>query len=178
VVNLTQLIVLGMLEMRPMSGYDIQMTLQQLDVEKWSGVLVGSIYHALKKLETDGYLEIDSIEQTGLRQKAIYKITDKGSLYLKELIFESLKKSSAAFPTTFYSAITFMDNIPKEQARTALKEQKELLEKEMEALEKGLLEKEEALNGNMPPIVKSSFKNMFGIVKLQKEYVEELLCLI
>lgn len=175
---MTQLMVLGMIETRPMSGYDIQMTLHQLDAENWSGVLVGSIYHALKKLEKDGYIEIDSIEQTGHRQKAIYKITEKGSRYLKELIIESLKKSSASFPTSFYSAISFIDNIPKDQAKIALQEQKELLEKELFILEKGLIEKEKALKGNVPKIAISTFKNMFGIIKLQKEYVEELLSLI
>ncbi|WP_249529548.1 PadR family transcriptional regulator [Paenibacillus brevis] len=46
---MTRLLVLGMLDMKPMSGYDIQQMLQTTDAERWSGVLIGSIYHALKK---------------------------------------------------------------------------------------------------------------------------------
>ena len=58
---MTQLFVLGALQMRPMSGYDIQLMLQQSEAERWSGVQVGSIYHALKKLEKNQYIEIDKI---------------------------------------------------------------------------------------------------------------------
>ena len=65
---MTQLIVLGMIQMKPMSGYDIQVSLQELNAEMWSGVQVGSIYHALKRLEKDGYIKIDSISKTGFRQ--------------------------------------------------------------------------------------------------------------
>ncbi|WP_310604552.1 PadR family transcriptional regulator [Anaerosporobacter sp.] len=175
---MTQLIVLGMLEIQPMSGYDIQTTLQELNAEMWSGVLVGSIYHALKKLEKDGYIEIDSIEQTGLRQKATYKIAEKGKSFLKELILDSLTKPSSNFPTTLYSAITFIDKVPKEEARTALLKQRDFLQNQLDELDKGLKEKNEALGNHLPPIVASSFKNMFGITRLQKEYIEELLEII
>lgn len=175
---MTQLIVLGMLEMRPMSGYDIQTTLQMLDAERWSGVLVGSIYHALKKLEKDGYVEIASIEMTGHRQKATYRITGQGSEYLKKLIEESLGKVSAVFPTSLYSALTFIDHIPREKAKAALLLQKSLLEKELASLDAGLNQKKEAIGTELPPIVAGSFHNMYRIVRLQKEYVEELLGLL
>lgn len=175
---MTQLIVLGMLAMRPMSGYDIQITLKELDAELWSGVLVGSIYHALKKLEKDGYAEVESIEQTGLRQKATYRITEQGGLYLKELILESLSKSLASFPTALYSAVTFIDKVSEEDAKAALLKQKDLLDKQLKLLEKGQKEKQAAIGGNLPPIISISFKNMYGIVKLQKEYIEELLEII
>lgn len=175
---MTQLIVLGMIEMQPMSGYDIQVSLQEINAEMWSGVLVGSIYHALKKLNSDGYIEIESISKTGLRQKATYRITEKGSSYLKELIVESLTKSSANFPTDFYSAVTFINNIPKEESQIALKKQLEKLKSELEALDKGLDEKNKAYDNNLPLITTCTFRNMYEIIRLQIGYVEELLSLI
>lgn len=48
---MTKLLVLGLLEEHPMSGYDIQQKISMADAERWGGVLVGSIYHALKKLK-------------------------------------------------------------------------------------------------------------------------------
>ena len=48
---MTRLLVLGMLKMEPMSGYDIQQLLKLKNADQWGGVLIGSIYHALKKLE-------------------------------------------------------------------------------------------------------------------------------
>lgn len=70
--------VLGMLNIQAMSGYDIQQKLLEWNVSIWSEVLVGSIYHALKKLEQKGHISIHSIENTGHRQRAIYQITEKG----------------------------------------------------------------------------------------------------
>lgn len=175
---MTQLIVLGMLEIRPMSGYDIQVTLQEINAEMWSGILVGSIYHALKKLNKDEYVEIASIEQTGLRQKATYKITEKGSLLLRELIIDVLSKTSVNFPTNFYSAISFIDKVPEEKARKALLNQQMLLQEELNTLDKGIKEKKEAFGDTLPPIIASSLKNMYGIIKLQKEYIDELLEII
>ncbi len=144
----------------------------------WSGVLVGSIYHALKKLERDGYIEIDSISKTGLRQKATYRITEKGSIYLKELIVESLTKFSANFPTDFYSAVSFINNISKEDTQIALKKQLEKLENKLKELDKGLDEKNKAFDNNLPLITTCTFKNMYEIIRLQIGYVEELLSLI
>ena len=66
---MTRLLVLGLLDEQPMSGYDIQQKIIGADAERWGGVLVGSIYHALKKLEQEKYIELSGIEQTGHRQK-------------------------------------------------------------------------------------------------------------
>lgn len=175
---MTQLIVLGMLEIHPMSGYDIQVKLQEVNAEMWSGVLVGSIYHALKKLNKDGYVEIASIEQTGHRQKATYKITEKGSLLLKELVIESLSKTSVNFPTNLYSAVSFIDKVPTKEAREALLNHQKLLQEELDSLDTGLKEKKEALGETLPPIIANSFKNMYSIIKAQKEYIDELLEII
>lgn len=175
---MTQLIVLGMLQMKPMSGYDIQVSLQELNAEMWSGVQVGSIYHALKKLEKDEYIKIDSISKTGFRQKATYRITKKGNTYLNKLIADELTKSSAKFPTGLYSAVSFIDNISKIEIQTALRKQLVELNGEFNNLLEGLNEKNKAFDCNLPLITEITFRNMFEIIQLQIKYVEELLSLI
>ena len=72
--------VLGLLKTKPMSGYEIQQLLIISQSDSWAGILPGSIYHALKKMEKEQLVAIDSIEQTGNRSKAIYKITEQGEL--------------------------------------------------------------------------------------------------
>ena len=117
---MTRLIVLGVLDMKPMSGYDIQQVLKSNDAERWAGVLIGSIYHALKKLEQEGHIEINGIEQTGHRQKAIYRITKSGKGYLKELVLESLKETSVLYPSTLYSGISFIHQISQVESRESI----------------------------------------------------------
>ncbi len=51
---MTRLMVLGMLRTKPMSGYEMQQLMQVSEVDKWAGILPGSIYHALKKMDKRG----------------------------------------------------------------------------------------------------------------------------
>ncbi len=49
VTGLTRMLVLSLLDYEPMSGYDIKQMLEMTDAERRGGVLIGSIYHALKE---------------------------------------------------------------------------------------------------------------------------------
>jgi len=158
-----------------MSGYDIQQMISLVDAERWGGVLVGSIYHALKKLEQENYIEIMSIEQTGHRQKAVYQITQQGKEYLNSLVIDSLRTSSVLYPTTLYSGLSFLEKISRESARKALEEQKQLLEEEYRTLEQGLREKEAALQNDIPQISRITFDNMFSIIRQQQQFIDKLL---
>lgn len=175
---MTRLLVLGMLDVQPLSGYDIQQMLRISDAERWGGVLVGSIYHALKKLESEGHIGVKSIEQTGHRQKAVYCITGKGKEYMKELTLESLQSLSLEYPTTLYSGLSFSHKIAASDAAESLEKQKEFLQKEYEALEYGLKAKNNAMQNYIPPMTQLIFDHMFGLIKLRQEFVEKALQLL
>lgn len=176
--KLTRLLVLGMLNMQPMSGYDIQQMLKLTNANRWGGVLIGSIYHALKKLEQEKYIEIESVEQTGHRQKAVYKITDTGNEHLKELVAESLQSSSVQYPSTLYSGLSFLNIISPKQTKQALEQQLKVLEEEYHALEYGQKAKEEAMGDGLNPLMQLIFNNMFSIVKQQQDFLQQVLQLI
>lgn len=175
---MTRLLVLGILDVQPMSGYDIQQALQMTDAERWGGVLIGSIYHALKKMEQEGYVAVSSIEQTGHRQKAIYAITDTGRMYLQTLIKESLKASSVLYPSTLYSGLSFYEKISAEECRNALEEQRTALNEEYDAVKRGLEAKDAAMQHQIPPMVRLIMDNMFSIIQQQQEFVEKALALL
>lgn len=171
---MTRLFVLGFLNIKPLSGYDIQQILLLNDTERWGGVLVGSIYHALKKMEKEELIEVDSIEHTGHRQKAIYRITPRGKEHFIELLAKSLAESSAVFPSSLYTALSFIDNLPKEQVITALEKQYEFLENETAELQKGLIEKRNAM-GELPSLSTLVFNNMFDTYERQKTFIKEII---
>ncbi len=168
---MTRLLVLGLLDLKPLSGYDIQQTLKQTDAERWGDVLVGSIYHALKTLEAEEFVEVTSVEQTGHRQKVIYQITEKGREHLKELIIDSLKASSVLYPITLYSGLSYLHKLPKEEALTALTLQANALNQEYRTLEKSLIAESAAMAGVLPDMTKLVFKNMFAIIRQQQDFV-------
>ncbi len=175
---MTRLLVLGMLDIQPMSGYDIQQMMKLSDTERWGGVLIGSIYHALKKMEQEKLIEITSIEHTGMRQKAVYSITDAGRKHLGELIAESLQTSSILYPSTLYSGLSFYHKLPKEDVASALELQKKKVDSEYEAMQAGLDAKNAWMQNNIPPMTNLIFDNMFAIIKLQQEFLDQALKLI
>lgn len=175
---MTKLLVLAMLSIKPMSGYDIKTMLELFDAERWSGILIGSIYNALNKLEKDGYIEISRIESTGHRQKAIYQITEKGRQYEKELIIGALEKSPIPYPTQLYSGISFINKLEKEEAIAALEQQRIALESEYHSLLAGLKAKQEATGNDLSPFTTLVFNNMFETIKLQQKFINEAISLI
>lgn len=175
---MTRLLVLGMLDVQPMSGYDIQQALQMTDAERWGGVLIGSIYHALKKMEQEGYVEVTSIEQTGHRQKAVYAITEAGQKYLQELINDALKASSVFYPSTLYSGLSFYEKLSTDECRRALQQQRSILKAEYDAVKQGFEAKDAALHNKIPPMVMLIMENMFSIIKQQQDFVEKALALL
>ncbi|GIN70288.1 PadR family transcriptional regulator [Bacillus sp. J14TS2] len=172
---MTRLLVLSMLDAKPMSGYDIQQALRMTDAERWGGVLIGSIYHALKKLEKDGYIAIDKVEQTGHRQKFTYRITEEGKEHLKELIREALTSSSVQYPSSLYAGISFFDKLSVDEARQALEKQQVTLENEYRSVQAGWREKKAAMEDNIPPMVQLVFDNMFATIRQQQDFVEQAL---
>lgn len=175
---MTRLLVLGVLNYQPMSGYDIQQLLKLSDAERWGGVLIGSIYHALNKMDSEGYVKVRSIEKTGHRQKAVYEITAKGREYLKDMVRESLETFSSGYPSTLYAGLAFIDKVPKQDALIALQTQANAVDGEIEALEAGLRAKTAAMQGPIPPMTQLIFDSMFDIARARQSFVQKAMLLL
>ncbi|GAK11079.1 PadR family transcriptional regulator [Geomicrobium sp. JCM 19039] len=171
---MAKLLVLALLGIQPMSGYDIKETLKSMDAERWSGLLIGSIYNALNKLEKEGYIEVSHIEQTGHRQKAIYAITNRGKEYEKQLIKEALEKPLNPYPTQLYSGFSFMEKLDRDEALAALRKQQKNLEEEHEIVSYGLKVKKE----NLSSFALLVFEHMFETIKLQQKYINKAIKLL
>ncbi len=175
---MTKLLVLAMLGIQPMSGYEIKSMLEMNDAQRWAGVLPGSIYNALKKLEKDGYIEVSSIESSGHRQKAIYKITSKGEEYQKELALECLGSFKINYPTDLYSGISLVHQLPEKEAIEQLENNKKQLDLELDAIKTGLKVKEKALQGEIPQLTKIAFEHMFEVIESQIKLVDSVISVI
>src|SRR5262245_40431929 len=96
----------------PMHGYDILRAFEESRAAQWSGLLKGSIYHALKSMACEGMLEIVGEEAAPSGARTIYKATAKGRTELKRLLKKAWKASDRPFPTTTYTALAFFDVLP------------------------------------------------------------------
>jgi DNA-binding PadR family transcriptional regulator len=171
---MTRLMVLGLLRMKSMSGYEIQQILQVSQTDLWAGILPGSIYHALKKMEKEELVEIETVEQTGHRIKAIYKITEKGEQEFHALLKQSLELPSVHLPSNLYTGLSFIQNLSDDQVIDALHSQKIVLETELAKHKSGIEMKRKHV-GKIDEITELTFQNIYKQYELQIEFIEQLL---
>ncbi|WP_020153588.1 PadR family transcriptional regulator [Caldibacillus debilis] len=169
---MARLMVLGFLNKRPMSGYEIQQHLQQGRTEEWTNVLPGSLYHALKQLEKEGLVKVREVVRTGHRSKAVYEITEKGREAYTAMLREALQTPDLPYPRNFYSALAFLADLPKEEIRQALSEHIEEIKKKMENLKIGRKAKTEA--GVNAEYIHAIFANAEKHIRLHLEFLHEL----
>lgn len=154
---MVRLLVLGLLMRRPSSGYEIQQILQTSRIDMWTDVLPGSIYHALKKMTTEGLLEVQSTEQTGFRTKAIYAITDAGRTAFSQLLRDAWRTPARALPTDLYAALAFVDDLPRAELVALINEQIARLEEQLAQWNAGAAAKAQAVP--LPPYLEAAFEN-------------------
>ncbi|MBN2416882.1 PadR family transcriptional regulator [bacterium] len=75
--NQSRYVLLGLLDMRPMSGYDIKKILEFSFSDIWSESY-GNIYPTLKAFLKDGLAEEKRVHQEGKPDRIVYSITPKG----------------------------------------------------------------------------------------------------
>jgi DNA-binding PadR family transcriptional regulator len=141
-----------------MSGYEVQRILQLNRTDLWAGILSGSIYHALKKLEAEGLVTLSVTEQRGNRTRAIYAITHKGEAEYRALLREAWRSPSPHFPSGLYAALGFADDLPREEVLALLDAHIAALEDQLAAWNAGEREKG-ALAGPLPSYVGAIFDN-------------------
>ena len=76
-------VLLGLLTIEPMSGYDLGLTIRASVGHFWNESY-GQIYPNLKKLATGGFVSCKTERQNGKPDRRIYSITEKGRERLTE----------------------------------------------------------------------------------------------
>lgn len=112
--------VLGLLSKQPMHGYEMIEYLKISHADRWSDILPGSIYYAIKTLGNEGFIQIKGTESSGNRNKAIYEITDEGREEFLNLIKASWTENFVSFPKKLYTLLAFLEHVPKEELHTLI----------------------------------------------------------
>lgn len=156
---LTRLFVLGLLARKALSGYEIQIRLQLSRTEQWADILPGSVYHALKKLASEGLVVLQTTEQTGHRIKAIYAITPAGKEEFRRILREAWQIPALHFPSGLYAALSFLEDLPIEEVLHSLEEQIAALEKELATWNAGEIARSEGSLTPLPDYIHALFTN-------------------
>lgn len=117
-----RLVLLGVLCMKPMHGYEIKHIIED-HMGDWTDIKFGSIYFSLSKLAEENNIEVVEESRQGNRpSRTIYRITDKGRQEYQKL----LRKLFTSNNRTLYSldiGIFFIKDLPKEEAVKYLDDQ-------------------------------------------------------
>ena len=157
-----RLLVLGLLERKPMHGYELRKLAAQNRIESWTGILPGSIYHALGQLAKDGLIVRKAVERQGDRVREVFAITRAGRAELKRLVQEAWAERLRSFPTALYGALSFREALDPAEERAALAGAIRDVESEIATWESA-----RPLKGPMPPDQAAMYDN--GLTHLKAD---------
>ncbi|MGB3437756.1 MAG: PadR family transcriptional regulator [Actinophytocola sp.] len=124
-MSATRLLVLGVVRMYGSAhGYQVRRELLSWSADKWANVAPGSIYHALKKMETDRLLEVvPTDDQPGGPDRTAYRLTPDGETEFQLLLAKYLAESddSAQGAYRLAAAVTFLPALPRAKALSLLR---------------------------------------------------------
>lgn len=172
---MTDLILLGLLRMRPMHGYEIQQAIQLSHMDEWANVLSGSIYYSLNKMEQEGFIRTQAEERTGARLRKIYAITDKGEERFRQLVRESLCLAPHPVKSDFAVGINWIELIPKAEALSILEENLRQLEQTLDKWKYGKVVKGEH---GLTPFAEAAFDNAIAILEQDIRFVKRIMELL
>ena len=89
----TKFVILGLLSIEPLSGYDIKKFIDRSISHFWSESN-GQLYPTLNKLLNEKLIALDRIEQKGKKVSHLYSITDQGRSALESWLAEKTKGKS------------------------------------------------------------------------------------
>jgi DNA-binding PadR family transcriptional regulator len=150
-MRVVRLLVLGTLSTHgPMYGHQIRRVAEMINVEAWSEIRPGSLYHALHQLQAEGLIEAVRTEQSGrLPARTVYAITTEGTTELRVLRERGLREIHPP-RDPFDVALWVAVGLPAAELEFILRQRLEAIRLQLDAL---VQEREQgAGNGSLPSV--------------------------
>ena len=112
----TRHVLLGLLDIQPMSGYDIRRNLR-ISLDSLWAASYGQIYPALHKLADEGLVRAVK-EATGSRERIVYHLTPAGKQVFKDWLLEPVEYLATRDPFKFWAS--YLNILPDETVRAGL----------------------------------------------------------
>ncbi|MGB7062476.1 MAG: PadR family transcriptional regulator, partial [Candidatus Zixiibacteriota bacterium] len=140
-----ELVVLGLLNQKPMYGYQLHQEIERTKMEIWAEVNLSSIYNTLNRLEQSKMVKARKERPGRMPERSVYRITEGGREKLACLL-EQVLRDNRIRPADLMLGIFFIQGLPKRKALDCLKSKVEV----MKELLQGLLKAEKDVAGNTP----------------------------
>jgi len=110
------MVVLELLHEAPMHPYEIQQRIRERQLGRLTKVTVGSLYHAVEKLQADGLIEVVETSREGKRpERTTYRLTGSGLDSFREELLTSLSEVGPEYPR-FAIAVQQLHSLRRDEA--------------------------------------------------------------
>lgn len=168
-------LILGIIEEKPLNPYQLNKYLQFLHVEDWFSIATSSVYVTIRNLSKNKYIEGKAIKEGNMPEKTIYSITEIGKKELNRTLKSFLGETEIEI-TKFNLAILLICHIDKNDVQDILEKKLYIYNNYFEGMKNqySYMVKDE----NIPSLGTVSIKhNMYLIeteIKLIKELINEI----
>ena len=168
-----ELAILGLLNEKPMHGYQINQEIKERQMDHWAKIALPSIYSTLTKLEESGMVRMETEKVGKMPERRVYSITSKGKTMLADLVEEFLMcKAEPNVP--FYLGVAFICGLSKDRVLSALNKRMELITQHLSDLK----QIHDECKGNIPfnwfMIIENGLKHMTIEQKLIQCLIKEV----
>jgi DNA-binding PadR family transcriptional regulator len=121
-----ELVILGLLNEKPMHGYQINQEIKERQMDHWAQIALPSIYNSLSKLEESGLVSMETERVGKMPERHVYQITSKGKAMLADLVEEFLMSEKEP-DMPFYLGVAFICGLPRDRVLKSLEKRQEHL---------------------------------------------------
>lgn len=114
------LIILGIVNQRPVNAYELVNILKIQNISRWVKVSPQGVYRNVNILKEKGYLKGTRIKEGKMPEKTIYSITKKGEEYFLK-IMRNISADMGNFYMDFNAVIANLPNVNRKEANELLK---------------------------------------------------------
>lgn len=124
--------VLGLLDLEPMTGYDLKKAFDETIGHFWAGDQ-SQVYRTLSTLVAEGSARVEVVQQDGKPNRKLHHLTDQGRTELQEWLASPLEPEPVR--DTFLARVFFAGRLDTDQIRGILTQRRNLVLAKVATLE-------------------------------------------
>lgn len=123
---------LGLLAEEPRHPYDIAYTMQTRRMNEHIKLSMGTLYHVVDQLQRLGWIHPTETAREGRRpERTIYALTPEGRRHLEDRLRELIAQPAREY-SSFEAGLTFMHQLPAEEAAVLLRRRADALREQID----------------------------------------------
>jgi DNA-binding PadR family transcriptional regulator len=168
----TDLLLLGLLQERPMHGYELYQQIQAEGIDDWFNVSAAGVYYSLRKLRDQGLVTESGQRKGSSSRKSVYRLTEKG----RSAFFPAMEEELASRERPYLDydlAIYLLNRIPMPRAIPPLEQRHGFLVEETQEVQAGL----EAERGNgRSPLQLAILDHRRRFLEMEQAWLADVIC--